>query len=150
MDEYRQQLAELQNQAQAKSKEMTKALAAAVPAPNKAAATPAPKPSVKPTAAPTPTPATAKAKPTPKPTPVLRLPAPKEPRKSAVAMKKAPEPTKPQTTKPVVSNVPNVAGRSLREVAGLCSRAGVKLKAIGSGLAKSQRQVGDTLIVEFR
>ena len=149
-DEYRQQLAELQNQAQAKSKEMTKALAAAVPAPNKAAATPAPKPSVKPTPVPTPTPATAKAKPTPKPTPVLRLPAPKEPRKSAVAMKKAPEPTKPQTTKPVVSNVPNVAGRSLREVAGLCSRAGVKLKAIGSGLAKSQRQVGDTLIVEFR
>lgn len=144
-EEYRQKIAELQDEFRAKSKDLTKQLAAA-PSPTKATATPILKPSATPTAAPT----TAKAKPTPKPTPILKLPTPKEASKPAVAASKAPELGKSPSAKQTAKNIPNVVGRSLREVAGLCSRAGIKLKAIGSGLAKSQRQVGDTLVVEFR
>ncbi|MBS1806858.1 MAG: hypothetical protein JST84_01545 [Acidobacteria bacterium] len=144
-DEYRQKIAELQDEFRAKAKDMTKALTAS-PTPGKVAATPSPKPSATTTA----TPATAVAKATPKPTPILKLPMPKEPGKAVVTAKKAPETAKPQPVKQPVSNIPSLIGRSVREVAGACSRAGLKLKAIGSGLAKSQRQVGDTLIVEFR
>ena len=147
-EEYRQKIAKLQGEFRAKPKDMTRPLAALSPIPSKAARAPTPKPSVTQTAVPTPAPA--KVKPTPKPTPVLKLPAPKEASKAVVAVKKATEPSKSKTAKQVVSNAPNVVGRSLREVAGLCSRAGMKLKAIGSGLAKSQKQVGDTLVVEFR
>ena len=113
-------------------------------APIKVVATPTPKASVKPT--PVPTPLTAKAKPTPtpkptpKPTPILKLPVTKTVVRTETA-------TKPE---PVKGNTPNVQGRSLREVASLCSQAGLKLKAIGSGTAKSQRRVGDTLVVEFK
>ena len=140
-DEYRQKIAELQDEFRASGKEL-----ATSPTPSKASAVA--KPSVASTVAPTP--ATAKAKPTPKPTPILKLPTPKEPGKPAVAVKKAPEPSKPQAAKQSASSIPNVVGHSLREATGLCSRAGIKLKVIGSGLAKSQKQVGDTLIVEFR
>ncbi len=147
-EEHRQKIAKLEDEFRAKSKEMTKPQAAAAPVSSKTTLAPTPKPGVTPTAVPTP--ATAKAKPTPKPTPILKLPAPKEANKAVAAVKKAPEPSKPKMAKQNVSNAPNVVGRSLREVAGLCSRAGMKLKAIGYGLAKSQRQVGDTLVVEFR
>ena len=114
---------------------------AAAPSPVKVVATPTPKASVKPTPLATTTTLVAKAKATPKPTPILKLPVTKPPITVRAATK--PEPAKP-------SNSPNVAGRSLREVASLCSQAGLKLKAIGSGVAKSQRRVGDTLVVEFR
>lgn len=106
--------------------------------PIKVVATPAPKPIAKPTA--TPVAAKAKTTPTPKPTPVLKLPT-----KPVVRVEAA---TKPEPVK--AANAPNVIGMSLREVASACSRAGLKLKANGSGVAKSQRRVGDTLIVEFK
>ena len=108
--------------------------AQAAATPIKVAETPAPKPSAKPTT----TPVTVKAKVTP--TPVLKLPT-----KSVVRVEAA---TKPEPVKAAAA--PNVAGMSLREVASACSRAGLKLKAVGSGVAKSQRRVGDTLIVEFK
>lgn len=142
-DEHKKKLAELEKEFQARDKGLTKSLVAA-------AATP--KPVTTPTASvkPTVTPVVAKATATPNPTPVLKLPAPKTSSTPAVTTKKATEPTKPQATKQAVTHAPNVVGRSLREAVALCSRAGVKLKAIGNGLAKSQKQVGDTLVVEFR
>lgn len=142
--EHKQKIAELEKEFQARSKGLTKSLAAAAPTP--AAATPTPKASIKPTIAPV----LAKAAATPKPTPILKLPAPKPTSTPAVVAKKAAVPVKAQTTKQVVTHAPNVVGRSLRDAVALCSRAGVKLKAIGNGLAKNQKQVGDTLVVEFR
>ncbi|HEX4946015.1 MAG TPA: penicillin-binding transpeptidase domain-containing protein, partial [Blastocatellia bacterium] len=145
VDDFRQKMAATEDTARATQ---VKQLGAA-PTPIKAVATtmpsvvPTPKASAKPTA----TSATAKAKatptpkPTPKPTPILKLPV----AKSTVRVEAA---TKPEPAKP--SNAPNVIGRSLREVASMCSQAGLKLKANGSGVAKSQRRVGDTLIVEFK
>jgi cell division protein FtsI/penicillin-binding protein 2 len=141
-EEFRQKMSEAQDELRAKPARQLEA----APTPIKAVATPTPKASVKPT--PTPTPLLAKAKATPKPTPVLKLPVAKSPVKTAAATK--PEPAKSPAAKPVVRNAPNVVGRSLREVASLCSQAGLKLKALGSGVAKSQRRVGDTLVVEFR
>ncbi len=143
LSEFREKIAATQDESRAKPARQIEA----APSPIKAMATPAPKASVKPS--PTPTAAKAAArttatptpKPTPKPTPVLKLPVTKPLVKVMAATK--PEPAKP-------SNAPNVVGRSLREVASLCSQAGLKLKAIGSGVAKSQRKVGDTLIVEFK
>lgn len=136
MEEFRQKMSEAQDKLRAKPARQLEA----APTPIKAVATP--KASVKPT------PLLAKAKATPKPTPVLKLPVAKPPVKTAAATK--PEPAKSPAAKPAARNAPNVVGRSLREVASLCSQAGLKLKALGSGVAKSQRRVGDTLIVEFR
>ncbi len=138
-EEFRQKMSETQEALRAKPARPVEA----APAPIKVVATSTPKARVKPTPVPAPTGAKAKAKatPTPKPTPVLQLPVTKQTIKVEAATKR--EPAKP-------SNSPNVIGRSLREVASLCSQAGLKLKAIGSGIAKSQRRVGDTLIVEFR
>ena len=140
VDEFRQKMTETQDELRAKPARQVEA----APAPIKVVATPTPKASVKPT--PVPTPLTVKAKPTPtpkpapKPTPVLKLPVTKTVVRTEAA-------TKPE---PVKGNTPNVQGRSLREVASLCSQAGLKLKAIGSGTAKSQRRVGDTMVVEFK
>jgi cell division protein FtsI/penicillin-binding protein 2 len=145
-EEFRQKMAETQDELRAKPALQ----AAAAPTPMKAVALPTPsatpKASVKPTA--TPQAAKAKAMLTPKPTPILKLLA----AKSAVRVEAAtkPAPTKSPAAKAASGNAPNVVGRSLREVASLCSQAGLKLKAIGSGTAQSQRRVGDTLIVEFR
>ncbi len=142
VDEFRQKMSEMQDDLRAKPARQVEA----APSPIKLVATPMPKASVKPTPVPSPTPLTAKAKPTstpkptPKPTPVLKLPVTKPLVKVMAA-------TKPD---PKSSTAPNVMGRSLREVASLCSQAGLKLKAIGSGSAKSQRRVGDTLVVEFK
>ncbi len=142
VDEFRQKMSEMQDGLRAKPARQVEA----APSPIKVVATPMPKASVKPTPVPSPTPLTAKAKPTPtpkrtpKPTPVLKLPGTKPLVKVMAATKPEPKP----------STAPNVIGRSLREVASLCSQAGLKLKAIGSGSAKSQRRVGDTLVVEFR
>ena len=140
VDEFRQKMSEMQDDLRAKPARQVEA----APSPIKLVATPRPKASVKPTPVPSPTPLTAKAKPTskptPKPTPILKLPVTKPPIKVMAA-------TKPE---PKAATAPNVMGRSLREVASLCSQAGLKLKAIGSGSAKSQRRVGDTLVVEFR
>lgn len=142
VNEFRQKMAEAQDELRAKPARQVEA----VPAPIKVVATPTSKPSVKPTPVLTPSLLTAKAKPTstpkptPKPTPVLKLPVAKSLMRTEAATK--PEPVRPPT--------PNVQGRRLREVASLCSQAGLKLKAIGSGVAKSQRRMGDTLVVEFR
>ena len=140
VDEFRQKMSEMQDHLRAKPARQVEA----APSPIKLVATPRPKASVKPTPVPSPMPLTAKAKPTskptPKPTPILKLPVTKSPIKVMAA-------TKPE---PKAATAPNVMGRSLREVASLCSQAGLKLKAIGSGSAKSQRRVGDTLVVEFR
>ena len=141
-DEFRQNMTKTQDELRTKPARQVEA----APAPIKVVATSTPNPTVKLTALPTPTPLVAKAKPTstpkptPKPTPVLKLPVARPSIRTAAATK--PEPAKP--------NTPNVEGRSLREVASLCSQARLKLKAIGSGVAKSQRRVGDTLVVEFR
>ncbi len=143
-DDFRQSLAKTQDDWRAKPARLVEA----APSPIKVVATPMTKPSVQATALPTPTLLSAKAKakptptpkPSPKPTPVLKLPL----AKPAIRVEAA---TKPAPTK---ANMPNVQGRSLREVASLCSQAGLKLKAIGSGVAKSQRRVGDMLVVEFR
>jgi hypothetical protein len=144
VEAFRQKMAETQDDLRAKFASQTEA----APTPMKAVATPtpsaAPKASVKPTA----TPQAAKAKATPKPTPILKLPTSKAPVKIEAATK--PAPAKASAAKAASNNAPNVVGRSLREVASVCSQAGLKLKAIGSGTAKSQRRVGDTLIVEFR
>ena len=113
---------------------MIKAIVAAIPNPTI-------KPGVKPIASPVPT---AKVKATPMP--VLKLPTP-PPAKPVVTVKNIPGKPKPQ---PVVSNGPNVVGRGLREVASMCSQAGLKLRAIGSGVARSQSRQGDTLVVEFK
>ncbi|MBL8203320.1 MAG: hypothetical protein JNM09_03765 [Blastocatellia bacterium] len=141
VDEFRQKMVATEDDLRAKpAKQPDAALTAikAVAAPV-SSTSPTPKASVKPTA--TPVSAKAKATPTPKATPILKLPV----AKSSVRVEAA---TKPEPAKS--SNAPNVIGRSLREVASLCSQAGLKLKAVGSGVAKSQRRVGDTLIVEFR
>ncbi len=146
VEEFRQKMTEAKDALRAKSTPP----AEVAPTPIKVVATPTPsatatpKPSVKPT--PTPSAAKAKATPTPKPTPILKLPAAKSAVKVEAATK--PVPTKSPAAKP--GNAPNVVGRSLREVASLCSQAGLKLKAVGSGTAQSQRRVGDTLVVEFR
>jgi cell division protein FtsI/penicillin-binding protein 2 len=102
------------------------------------------KPTVRPTVKPSATPAMVKVSATPKP--ILKLPTP-PPAKPAVTVKNVPDKPKPQ---PVVNSGPNVTGRGLREVASLCSQAGLKLRAIGSGVAHSQRRQGDTLVVEFK
>ncbi|MFN7928367.1 MAG: penicillin-binding protein 2 [Blastocatellia bacterium] len=149
-EDHKEKMAALEKEFQARDKGLAKSLVAAAPAPNRPAVTPPPQASVKPTATPTATPAIAKATAAPKATPILKLPTPKASSTPAVAVKKAPEATKPQATKQAVANAPNVVGRNLREAVALCSQARVKLKAIGIGLAKSQRQVGDTLIVEFK
>jgi membrane peptidoglycan carboxypeptidase len=145
-EEFRQKMAETQDELRAQPALQ----AAAAPTPMKAVATPTPsvtpKASVKPTA--TPQAAKAKATLTPKPTPILKLLAAKSAVRVEAATKLAP--TKSPAAKAASGNAPNVVGRSLREVAGLCSQAGLKLKAIGSGTAQRQRRVGDTLIVEFR
>lgn len=150
LNEFREKMAATQEELRAKPVQQVEATPspvkpvqqlAAAPSPVKVVATPTPKASVKPTPVTTTITLVAKAKATPKPTPILKLPVTKPPITVMAA-------TKPAPAKP--SNSPNVAGRSLREVASLCSQAGLKLKAIGSGVAKSQRRVGDTLIVEFR
>jgi membrane peptidoglycan carboxypeptidase len=133
LSEFREKIAETQDELRAKPAKQIET----APSPIKAVATPTPKASVKPT----PSPLMARVNATPKPTPILKLPVTQPSVKVMAATK--PEPAKP-------SNAPNVVGRSLREVASLCSRAGLKLKAIGSGVAKSQRRAGDTLIVEFK
>jgi cell division protein FtsI/penicillin-binding protein 2 len=146
-EEYRQKIAELQEEFRAQTKAVTKTLTASQTS-DKAIETATYHPSAKPTVAPTQ--AAAKAKPTPKPTPVLKLPTPQAPNKTVVAAKKVTPSSKTSSAKPTTAQVPNVMGRSLREVTSVCSQAGIKLKVIGSGVAKSQRRVGDTLIVEFR
>ena len=146
VEEFRQKMAETQDDLRAKP--AVQAEAALTPMKVVATPTPSAAPTPKAGGKPTPTPATAKAKPTPKPTPVLKLPTAKSPVRVEAATK--PAPTKSPAAKPTGGSAPNVVGRSLREVASLCSQAGLKLKAIGSGTAKSQRRAGDTLIVEFR
>ena len=141
-EDHRQAMAELQTRYAATPKDWNRQ-AEATPAPVKVVATPTPKPSVKPTVTATPKPPAVKVKPTPKPTPILKLPTPKAPVEKSV--KKAPVPIKQES-----GGAPNAIGRSLREVASLCNQAGLKLQANGSGIARSQRRVGDKLIVEFR
>ena len=141
-EDHRQAMAELQTRYAATPKDWNRQ-AEATPAPVKVVATPTPKPSVKPTVTATPKPPAVKVKPTPKPTPILKLPTPKAPVEKSV--KKAPVPIKQES-----GGEPNAIGRSLREVASLCNQAGLKLQANGSGIARSQRRVGDKLIVEFR
>ncbi len=115
----------------------------ATPKTNHLVATPSLKPtvraSVKPSATP---PSTVKVSATPR----LKLPTP-PPVKPTVTVKNIPDKPKPQ---PVVKSGPNVIGRGLREVASMCSQTGLKLRAIGSGVARSQHRQGDTLVVEFR
>lgn len=135
MDEYGQKMTEVKDTLRAAPTRQVEA----APSPVKVVATPTPKPGGKPTPRLTPTPQAGKAKALP--TPILKLPV----GKSSVRVEAA---TKPEPVKQ--SNMPNVIGRSLREAASLCSQAGLKLKAIGSGVARSQRKVGDTLVVEFR
>lgn len=141
VDEFRQKMVATEDDLRAKPAKQPDAAPTAIKAVAApvSSTSPTPKASVKPTA--TPVSAKAKATPTPKATPILKLPV----AKSSVRVEAA---TKPEPAKS--SNAPNVIGRSLREVASLCSQAGLKLKAVGSGVAKSQRRVGDTLIVEFR
>lgn len=141
-EDHRQAMAELQTRYAATPKDWNRQ-AQAPPAPVKVVAAPTPKPSVKPTVAATPKAPAVKVKPTPKPTPILKLPPPKALVEKGV--KKAPAPGKQES-----GGGPNVIGRSLREVASLCNQAGLKLQANGSGIARSQRRVGDKLIVEFR
>ncbi len=102
------------------------------------------KPTVRPSVKPSATVPTIKVSATPKP--ILKLPT-LPPAKPTVTVKNVPDKPKSQL---VVNSGPNVTGRGLREVASLCSQAGLKLRAIGSGVAHSQRRQGDTLVVEFR
>lgn len=157
-EDYRQAMIRLQEKFATTPKDWNKEPTAS-PSPSKVSATPTQslKPGENAIAEPKLTASAPKLKPTPKPTPILKLPTPKETNKQAAqpAKAKVAEKPKPQITKtpPLRQNAgesPNVVGKNLREVASLCSRAGLKLKAIGSGTARNQRRVGDTLIVEFR
>lgn len=146
---HKEKIAELEDKYRQTPKEWNFPEAAPVKA--IAASSPSPKASMKPTPAAMPTPQ-AKEKPTPKPTPVLQLPQAKAAAKPVTTPKPVAvtKPSPQEKPKAATGGGPNVIGRGLREVASLCSQAGLKLKAIGSGIAKNQRRSGDTLIVEFK